>query len=203
MPLLPRSTQKLQQLQVQIDALPPGEIFRFPVPDQDMLLVTGILVQTYSYIEFNLRRCVQTFVHAKVLTGPWARKSALIQSAKLVEVVKDAVVQMTPAPAQLPDWIAKLDEIGLRWSMRHMFAHWAIRRVPDEDYIILMTNDGREVKRLHKLSKGSIPAVLGFGEIRYALMDAADARGVCEHMVSYENWIAQKAADWYKQFVES
>jgi hypothetical protein len=203
MPVPPHSMQKLQQLQMQIDALPRGEMLRFPVPDQDMLLVTGVLVQTYSYIEFNLRRCVETFVHAKVLTGPWARKPTLIQSARLVGVVKEALVQMTPAPAELPDWTAKLDEISLRWSMRHMFAHWAIRRVPNEDYIILMTNDGREVKRLHKLSKGSIPPMLGLSEVRYALMDAADARGVCEHMVSYENWIAQKAADWYKQFVES
>ena len=63
----------------------------FQCPDQDMLLVTGILTQTYTYIEFNLRRCVQTFVHGKLLTGPWARKPTLIQSAKLVGVLKSRI----------------------------------------------------------------------------------------------------------------
>lgn len=201
MPLPPYSTPRLEQLQKRIDALPPGEVFRFPPSDPDMLLVSGILVQTYSYIEFNLRRCVETFVHAQVLTGSWARKPRLIQSAKLVEVVKEALARIAPAPVELPDWSAKLDEINLRWGLRHMFAHWAIRRVPNEDYIILMTNNWSEVNRLHKLSNGSIPPLSGVGEMRYALMDAADARGMCEHMVSYEKWIAQKAADWYKQYV--
>jgi hypothetical protein len=201
MSLVPHPTQKLKQLQTQIDALPPGEMLRFPPADQDMLLVAGILVQTYSYIELNLRRCVQTFAHAKLLAASWTRHPTLIQSARLPEVVKDALARITPAPAELADWIAKLDEISLRWSMRHMFAHWAIRRVPNEDYIILMTNDGREVNRLHKLSQGNLPPTLGLSAMRYALMNAADARGVCEHMVSYESWIAQKAADWYKQYV--
>jgi hypothetical protein len=109
---------------------------------------------------------------------------------------------MTPVPADLHDWTAKLDEISLRWSMRHMFAHWALRRVPNEDYIILMTNDGRAVKRLHKLSRGKLPPILGRGEMRYALMDAADARGICVHIATYEKWIAGKAADWYKEYVE-
>jgi hypothetical protein len=135
MPRLPPSTQKIQQLQTQIDALPPGEMLRFPGPDQDMLLATGVLVQTYNYIELNLRRCVEAFVHANLLpesswVGPQAK---LLQSTRLVEAVKKALVRMTPVPADLQDWTVKLDEISLRWSMRHMFAHWALRRVPNED----------------------------------------------------------------------
>jgi hypothetical protein len=201
MPSLPNSTPKLQQLQMQIDALPPGEILRFPAIDQDMLLVAGVLVQTYSYIELNFRRCVEIFAHAKLLGAPWARNPTTIQSARLVEVVKDALIRIVPKPSELPDWNGKLDEIALRWSMRHMFAHWALRRVPREDYIILMTNDGREVKRLHKLSHGRHPPMLAVGQLTYALMNAADARGVCEHMVLYEKWIAQKTADWFQQYV--
>ena len=201
MPLLPNSTPKLKQLQMQIDALPPGEILRFPAVDQDMFLVAGILVQTYSYIELNLRRCVAIFAHAKLLSASWARKPTTIQSGKLVEVVKDSLTRIVPEPSELLDWNGKLDEIGLRWSMRHPFAHWALRRVPEEDYIILMTNDGREVRRLHKLSNGRHPSVLELGQLTYALMNAADARGICEHMVSYEKWIAQKTADWFQQFV--
>lgn len=186
---------------MRIDALAPGEVFRFPPIDRDMLFAAGILVQTYSYIELNLRRCVDTFAYAKLLGASWARKPRAIQSSKLVEVVKDALIRIVPKPSELPDWNGKLDEIGLRWSMRHMFAHWAMRRVPGEDYIILMTNDGREVKRLHKLSNGRHPPVLGLGRVTYALMNAADVRGVCEHMVSYEKWIAQKTADWFQQYV--
>jgi len=179
-------------------------MLRFPGPNQDMLLATGVLVQTYNYIELNLRRCVETFIHAKLLTGSsWARKPTSIRSARLVEIVKEALVRMTPVPADLQDWTAKLDEISLRWRMRHMFAHWAIRRVPNEDCIILMTNDAREVKKLHERSKGKLPPILGLGEVRYAIMDAADVCGVCVHMQSYETWIAQKTADWYKQYAES
>jgi hypothetical protein len=184
-----------------IDALPPGEILRFPTVDQDMLLAAGVLVQTYNYIELNLRRCVDIFANAKLLGVSWARRPTVIQSGKLVEVVKDALTRIVPAPSELPDWNGKLDEIDLRWSMRHMFAHWAMRRVPGEDYIVLMTNDGREIKRLHKLSNGRHPPKLGIGRVTYALMNAADARGVCVHMASYESWIAQKTADWFKHYV--
>jgi hypothetical protein len=186
---------------MRMDALAPGEMLRFPAIDRDMLFAAGILVQTYSYIELNLRRCVDIFAHAKLLGPSWARKPEAIQSSKLVEVVKDALTRIVPKPNELPDWNGKLDEIGLRWSMRHMFAHWAMRRVPGEDYLILMTNDGREVKRLHKLSNGRHPPVLGLGRVTYALMNAADVRGICEHMVSYEKWIAQKTADWFQQYV--
>lgn len=201
MPLPPYATPKLQELQMQIDALPPGEILRFPAVDDDMLLAIGILVQTYSYIELNLRRCVDIFAHAKLLGPSSPRKPKPIQSSKLVEVVKDALTRIVPEPTDLPDWKGKLDEIRMRWSMRHMFAHWAMRRVPGEDYIILMMNDGREIERLHTLSNGRHPPMLGLGQLTYAIMNAADARGVCEHLVSYEKWIAQKTADWFQQYV--
>jgi hypothetical protein len=64
MPLVPYATPKLKELQIQIESLPAGEILRFPPADRDMLLAAGILVQTYSYIELNLRRCTDTFAHA-------------------------------------------------------------------------------------------------------------------------------------------
>ena len=75
--------EKLRQIQIQINALPPGEVLRFPGPNQDMLLATGILAQTYNYIELNLRRCVETFAHAKLLNGSrWGRQPTLIPKCR-------------------------------------------------------------------------------------------------------------------------
>jgi hypothetical protein len=77
-----------------------------------------------------------------------------------------------------------------------LLAHWAAKRIPGEDAIVLMSKDGRDEKQISGEDQSRDDYV------RTAIFDLADLRGLVQHIVDYEVWLATKTVEWHKRYVE-
>jgi len=65
-----------------------------------------------------------------------------------------------------------------------------------KDYFIFLNMN-------HKDSAQIKCAPFEFNEGDFAIMDAADLRGLVQHMMDYEKWLAFSANDWFKKYIVS
>lgn len=127
-----------------IESLLDDEIFRSTenLQAEDLQLI-GAIVQTYNFIELNLRRCISLFAHSGMMSSPRSSKNI----GDLVVAVKAQVVKMDPYVEDISHSIAMLDEIELRRPFRNLLAHWAARRIVNQDAMILFSVDNKDAMR--------------------------------------------------------
>jgi len=162
----------------------------------DDLRLIGSFIQIYNYIELNLRRSIEIFARSNLLDDAVARKHHRISSKLLVQTLKAAVVKLDPSIEDIDKNLKKLDEIEYRRSVRNLLAHWAAKRIPGEDAIVLMSKDGLDEKQISGEDQSRDDYV------RTAIFDLADLRGLVQHIVDYEVWLATKTVEWHKRYVE-
>lgn len=155
-----------------------------PLEREDIFLI-GAFVQVFNFIELNLRRSIEVFCAAGLIE----RKKSF-HTSDLVELVKKAVTKLSVASSDLDDILGKLGEIELRRPYRNLLAHWAGRRIPRHDAIVLLSMDGKDAL-----------AALGASTISqdycaYSIMLLSDLRGLLAHVTTYDEWLAKKTAEW-------
>ena len=156
--------------------------------------IIGAYVQLYNFLEFNCRRAVEVFAGAGMLQRPTAGKPQRVHVSKLVETARGVVERMDPAVEDVPDALAKLDEIERRRGFRNLLAHWAARRIPGQDAIVLFSMDGYDERQI---SGADVPFR---DNARTAIIDLADIRGLLIHMADYDRWMGHKVAEWYARY---
>ena len=185
-------TQRSNELQAKLQDL--GDLSELENLTSEDFRLIGAYVQIYNFIEFNGRRCVEIFARAGLLDGRSAKKPQRLHLSTLIETIKSVVVRMD-AVENVADSLVKLDEIEQRRGIRNLLAHWAARRLPGEDAIVLLTMSGFDEQQI---SEADTP----FGDYaRTAILDLADVRGLLVHMAEYEKWIGHKVAEWYARFL--
>lgn len=187
-------TPRMEQLQNLVAALPGGlaGLDHLTLGDHQLI---GAYIQLFNFIELNLRRSVDVFAQAKLLAPAIAKRHRKLASSELVPALKQGVSGMDGAMENIPSAVAKLDEIELRRSFRNLLGHWAARRIPGEDAILLVTKDARDERQV------SSQDGLEGDDVTTAIMDLADLRGLLEHMGDYDLWIAEKTAEWFGRYV--
>ncbi|OCG23586.1 hypothetical protein A9G22_05945 [Gilliamella sp. App2-1] len=120
--------------------------------------ILGMYIQTYNFIDLNIRRCFNVL----------NEKGILITSQKELHIIPNLVNKIISCLSELrlnyeqrKEAEEKLEEIKFRRNHRNIFAHFAAKRIPNQDAIF------------------------------YAIYDIADIRGLVKHVLSYENWLAQ------------
>ena len=158
-------------------------------PDDFHLI--GAYVQIFNFIEFNCRRSVEIFALAGLLQGRPAAKPQRTHISDLIPTIKRVVGGMDQAIEDVADSLGKLDEIELRRGFRNLLAHWAARRIPGEDAIVLFSMDGFDGRQLFGTDKPLEDVA------QHAILNLADVRGLIVHMATYEQWIATKVSEWH------
>ena len=188
-------TPRMEALQAIVDSTPLEKRIDFPVlqpPDHQLI---GFFIQSFNYIDFNRRRPIETFAYAKLLQGEAARKYPKIHSSKVASAVQDSVKAMDPAVEDIPETIRILEIIERRREIRNMLCHWAARRIPNEDAIVLLTKDESDAMQIDG-------AYLDNGYVKSAILDLADIRGlVVNELGPFELWLARKISEWRKRYV--
>ncbi|WKZ93223.1 hypothetical protein P0E69_04670 [Chimaeribacter arupi] len=152
-------------------------------------MILGKYIQMYCFIELNIHRLFNSIVSAELfkikLKG---RVSIPCILDKLIELVGDNLVESS----KVDETIGKLKEIKFRRDYRNIFAHWAAKRIPNEDGMIFFASDDSDFKKIFgKKIEADMAA--------YAIFDVADIRGLVTHLSSYEEWIAHFSAEVYEQ----
>jgi hypothetical protein len=178
-------SEELIRLQNIVAELGETQLCLFPSLAPEDVRMLGAFVQLYNLIDLNLRRCVETFAACEKLPADVQVKYLKLPATKLVATVKYAVQGMDPAKENISDTIGKLDEIEFRRPFRNLFAHWAARRLPNnEPAIVFLTK--YEADAVQTLGTPLEP-----GSVASAVMFLADIYGLCIHIDKYEKWIAQ------------
>lgn len=157
--------------------------------------IIGAYIQMHNFMEFNCRRCVEIFALAGLLIGRLSRKPQRISISDLVPTIKKVVEKMNPAVENIRDSLAKLDEIEARRGFRNLFAHWAARRIPNEDAIVLFSMDGFDQKQISGVDDPLKDVA------QTAIVDLADIRGLIVHVSDYERWMAAKTSEWHARLL--
>jgi hypothetical protein len=84
--------------------------------------------------------------------------------------------------------------IERRREIRNLLSHWAARRIPGEDTIVLMSKDETDAKRTGG-------RYLAPGNVKRAILDLADLRKVLEQIAPLGLWLAKKISDWHARYV--
>jgi len=185
----------MEALQAIVDSTPLEKRIDFPVlqpPDHQMI---GVFIQLFNYLDFNLRRAIETFAYAKLLQGEAAKRYPKIHSSKVASAVQDSVKAMDAAVEDIPETLRILEIIERRREIRNMLSHWAARRIPNEDAIVLLTKDESDAIQISG-------AYLGNGYVKSAILDLADIRGLIAHeLAPFDLWLARKISEWRKRYV--
>lgn len=152
-------------------------------------MILGKYIQMYCFIELNIHRLFNSIVSTELFEiKSKGRVNIPFILDKLIELVGDNLVESS----KVDEIIGKLKEIKFRRDYRNIFAHWAAKKIPNEDGIIFFASDDSDYK---KIFGGKIEADMA----AYAIFDVADIRGLVTHLSSYEEWIAHFSAEVYEQ----
>jgi hypothetical protein len=185
---------RMEALSARLSAIPAQELFSFPVLQAADHQLFGAYIQLYNYMDLNLRRSVEAFAAVGMLPAAAARKYPKLHSSEIAPTVREVVQAMDPATEDLIDTLQKLGEIERRREFRNLMGHWAARRFPGEDTVFFLTKDERDAKQVGG-------EYLALGKVKTAIADLADLRGLAQHMIGYEIWLANKTSEWFKRYV--
>jgi hypothetical protein len=118
-------TPRMAMLEAIVDATPRERLMDFPVLEPQDHQLIGIFIQQFNYIDFNLRRAIETFARANLLRGDAAKTYPKIHSSKVSVAVQEAVVQMDAAIEDIPDttWKSTLRQYRNTGAVGERFAH--------------------------------------------------------------------------------
>lgn len=187
-------TPRMEMLESIVACTPRERLIDFPVLEPADHQLIGAFIQHFNYMDFNLRRAIETFARAKLLSEKAAKKYPKIHSSDVAGIVEDAVKAMDPAVEDIADTTHILWIIERRREIRNLLGHWAARRIPGEDAIVLLSKDENDARRIGG-------AYLAAGSVKQAVLDLADLRLVLGHIAQIDPWLARKVSDWYERYV--
>ena len=164
-------TARIDSLQAIVASTPRDQLMDFPALQPVDHQLIGIFIQLFNYMDFNLRRAIETFAQARLLQSKAAGKYPRIHSSEVAKAVQDAVKAMDASIEDIPEAIRILSIIERRREIRNLLGHWAARRIPNEDAIVLLTKDEGDAIQI----RGE---PLADGYVKSAILDLADLRGL-------------------------
>jgi hypothetical protein len=188
-------TPRIEALEAIVNRTPPEKRFEFPILEPADLHLIGFFIQQFNYMDFNLRRAIETFHYAKLLQGKAATKYPKIHSSEVTTAVLDAIKTMDANAEDIPEAIRILEIIERRREVRNMLGHWAARRIPNEDAIVLVTKNESDAMTISG-------AYLPNGHVKSAILDLPDIRYlVANELIPFELWLARKISEWRRRYV--
>lgn len=155
---------------------------------EDFMLL-GQYIQMYCFIELNIHRLFNKLESAglvKVRTKGRVNIPYILD--ELVKLVSENLIESS----RIDEVIGKLKEIKFRRDYRNIFAHWAAKRIPNEDGMIFFASDALDYKKVFEREINADIAA-------YVVFDVADIRGLVAHLTGYEEWMAHFCAEIYER----
>jgi hypothetical protein len=188
-------TPRIEMLEAIVAATPRDRLIDFPLLQPSDHLMVGVFIQTYNYMDFNLRRAIETFAYAKLLPPKAAKKYPKIHSSDVAGIVQESVMAMDSAVEDIPDTIQILTIIERRREIRNLLSHWTARRISNEDAIVLLSKDENDAMRVSG-------AYLANGHVKSAILDLADIRALIDNqLLPIEQWLGKKVSDWHTRYI--
>ncbi|OCG10265.1 hypothetical protein A9G13_00565 [Gilliamella sp. wkB178] len=149
--------------------------------DEDFRIL-GMYIQTYNFMDLNIQRCINILKDEKIL---FFDKKERQDIPNLIDKIIDCLDKLDLEKEQEIETMEKLIEIKFRRNIRNLFAHFACKRIPNQDAFVFMSNPPKDIKKFFKREQIHVDLIL------YSILDIADARGLINHVLKYETWLAK------------
>lgn len=174
----------LASIQSAFEGNPQAFISQTTNPSIANMTMIGSVIQMYCYADFNGRRIVDVLRHA-ALGEP--RCASRLQDAQIFPMLIKLVHDHIPN-GELQDGLLKAsDTIELHRGHRHNFAHWMVRRVRDENALVMFSMNSKEAQRRDGLA-------LNPKEAKYSILPLDGFDVEIEKLKVHTNYLANSAA---------
>ena len=183
----------MKYLQRKVDTLVGGLSGLAPLTRGDHALI-GRYIQAFNYIELNVWRAVDVLDRAGLTASIDGQGSKPASPRGPFVRLCTGVKRMDPSVEEVEDTIHMLNAIETYRKTRNLLAHWAARRIPGEDAIVLVTKTALDMKQANAVD---LQADDGVGT---AILDLRDVRYLLNEVNRCDAWMAQKTANWYARY---
>jgi hypothetical protein len=186
---------QMAELQTWVESMPVQDLLDQlePLQSSDHELI-GRLVQLMCFIDFNGRRAASALQSAPTYTG---RKLDVgrMQDGQVIDHLKKLIEAVDLPSEEKSRGLKAMDIISGIANRRHHLAHWAARRFPQADAVIIMTMNAKEGGRHSGIDKGQ-------DEFIYGLMSLIELKNLLAPLLAASDFLSPMAAEWTKRFVE-
>ena len=188
-----QDAERLKQIQVEIDADPEAYLSRTDALTNDDLILVGSIVQTFNYADLNARMIIDTIRHAAL--GAAKQNGGVVQDSQVYENLIAVAELFDPDDEFRVNLLRAATTFQLHHQMRHHFAHWAMRRIPNEDALFMMNYKSQEAEK--RLGRRTEP-----GELTYGVLPLASYRVELEKLMGHARWLAVQASRVHEDFAK-
>lgn len=154
-----------------------------PLGERDLAII-GRVIQNYCYADLSARRIIDTIRHAAL--GPEHMNAGKLQDTQVFPKLREAIKDL-PEEYRGEGIARAADIIELHRANRHLFAHWAARRVPGHHAFVLYTKNERE-------ALSGTTEKLGHGVAKYALVALVPLLHELKKLEEHGSWLAAQSA---------
>lgn len=185
------AAKTLVEIQIEIEADPELYLTKTDPLTTDDLILAGKVVQTFNYADLNARRIIDSVRHAAL--GPDKQNGGILQDKQVYEKLIEAA-EMLPENTDLRKGLVKAAKtFEMHHVLRHSFAHWAMRRIPRQDALFMMTYNAQEGERRNGTRTEP-------HEITYGVLPLAPMRAELEKLQGHSIFLAGEAARMHVEF---
>jgi hypothetical protein len=155
-------------------------------------VVVGLVVQTFAYADLNARRAIEIIDFLEGKPIPAANKT--LRDNEVLPVLRERSTALPISNDERVELLTAITMMEQFIRIRHLFAHWAARRHPTKDALIVMTTNAREASRR-----------AGHGPERFkasnAIVPMPEVRANLPILEKNADYIAAKVRDWWLRFM--
>ena len=139
-------TESVTRVQNLISKMSDKEIRELPPLTRDDREMVGNLIQTYNFIDLNLRRALEIFNIAGIF--PTSLKYDNVRDSELSEIVSDIISKNDAGSEDIAASVENLKIISYCRTYRNLVAHFSAKRFPGEEVLIFATKNEHDAQRI-------------------------------------------------------
>lgn len=156
--------------------------------------VVGSVIQTFAYADLNARRAIEIIDFLEGKPIPAANKT--LRDNEVLPALRERSATLPISHDERAELLIAITMIEQFSRIRHLLAHWAARRHPTKDALIVMTTNAREASRRAGHSPERFRA-------SNAIVPMPEVRANLPILEKNADYIAAKVRDWWLRFMRA
>lgn len=174
----------------EIKAAAEKDLASLPDLQADDFALFGTLIQYFSFMDFNLRRALETFFAEKMLPKDYAKFwPDNLQDTRLAEALGAVIKGMNPQKENIEEalvWVQVIESTRLK---RNLVAHFAAKRYNGHDVYVFASKSYKDAKK-------ALGADLAQHEAHFVVTPRAEFAEMVEAAKNAHYWLSKKVPEW-------
>jgi hypothetical protein len=187
-------TEKVLAIREAIRKMTSEELGALPSLQDDDFRLLGIIVQTYCFIDLNLRRALEIMRMAKRLPPQHLKKYPNYSDAHLAGILIETVRGMDPTVENVEESVFRLGEIDHCRGYRNVVSHFAAKRYPDEDVYVFASKSDKDARK-------ALGRDLANHRVHLTIAGRSEFFELATLVDSHQVWLSGKVLEWDERYL--